>query len=116
MPGDVRTSRQTISSSSRRYSLPSAREGAWRIYAALLILLTAWALFAIYLGSVPHLFKVLGVVASPIMAIAAIQILRINTRFLPPEFRPPLWRRVALCGSVLVYGGISVALVWNMMQ
>lgn len=89
---------------------------ASRIYAALLILLTAWALFAIHLGSVLQLFKVLGIVASPIMAIAAIQILRINTRFLPPEFRPPLWRRVALAGSVFVYGGITVALLWNMLS
>jgi amino acid transporter len=115
LPGDCRTSRQTISSSSRRYSLPWAWEGARRIYAALLILLTAWALFAIHLGSVLQLFNVLGIVASPIMAIAAIQILRVNRRFLPSEFRPPRWREIVLLGSVVVYGGIAVALVWNLL-
>lgn len=86
------------------------RMSASTLYAALLAVLTVWALFAIHLGNVLDLFKILGIVASPIMAIAAVQILRINTRFLPPEIRPPWWRRIALAGSVLVYGGISVAL------
>ncbi len=89
---------------------------ASRIYAGLLLLLTAWALFAIHLGDVLQLFQVLGIVASPIMAVAAIQILRINTRFLPPEFRPPLWRRLALVLTALVYGGISVALVYDLLS
>ena len=74
-----------------------------------------WALFAIHLGNVLDLFKILGIVASPILAIAAVQILRINTRFLPPEIRPPWWRRIALAGSVLVYGGISVALAVDLL-
>ncbi|MDX1968472.1 MAG: Nramp family divalent metal transporter [Planctomycetaceae bacterium] len=88
---------------------------ASRIYAGLLVILTAWALIAIHFGNVLDLFKVLGIVATPIMAIAAVQILRVNRRFLPPEFRPPLWREMVLLGSVVVYGGIAVALVWNLL-
>ncbi|MDP1796842.1 MAG: hypothetical protein Q8K78_05140, partial [Planctomycetaceae bacterium] len=83
--------------------------------ACLLILLTAWALYAIRLGTVIELFQVLGVVASPILALAAIQILRINTRFLPPELRPSLWRRVVLVLCFIAYGGITVALVINLL-
>ena len=92
------------------------RYPASRIYAGLLSVLTIWALFAIHLGSVLELFKVLGILASPIMAIAAIQILRVNTRFLPAEFRPPWWRRLALVCCVFAYGGISIALLLNMFK
>lgn len=96
---------------------PKARRfPASRIYAGLLGLLTVWALFAIHLGSVLQLFTVLGILASPIMAVAAVQILRINTRFLPREFRPPLWRRAALVLCVFAYGGISIALLINMVR
>ncbi len=97
-------------------SSPTVRRWpASRLYACLLILLTAWALYAIRLGTVIELFQVLGIVASPILALAAIQILRINTRFLPPELRPSLWRRVVLVLCFIAYGGITVALVINLL-
>lgn len=103
----VRTSADILWSASPRFQ----KWPASRIYATLLLVLTAWALFAIHLGNVMQLFQVLGIVASPIMAIAAIQILRVNTRFLPPAIHPPLWRRGALIAAVLVYGGISAAII-----
>jgi hypothetical protein len=62
------------------------------------------------------LFKILGVVASPILAVAAIQILRVNTRFLPPELRPSWWRRAALVLCSVCYGGIAVALVIDFLK
>ena len=95
-------------------AFPGARR--WpvsRLYAVLLILLTTWAMFAVRLGTVLQLFEVLGVIACPIMAIGAIQILRVNTRFLPPELRPPLWRRLGLVLCAFVYGGIAAALLWK---
>ena len=107
----VRTAADILWAASPRFQ----RWPASRIYATLLLLLTGWALFAIHLGNVLQLFQVLGIVASPIMAIAAVQILRVNTRFLPREFQPPLWRKIALGGSVLVYGGISIALLVNLL-
>jgi len=67
-----------------------------RVYAVLLLVLTAWALNAIHLGGVIALFQVLGIVASPILALAAVQILRVNTRFLPVELQPAWWRRLGL--------------------
>jgi hypothetical protein len=50
------------------------------------------------------------------MAIAAIQIWRVNTRFLPKEIRPPLWRQLALGACALFYGSLSAALIWNLIQ
>jgi hypothetical protein len=83
------------------------------LYATLLAGLTVWALFAIHLGSVLDLFKWLGIVANPIMAIGAIQILRVNTRFLPPELRPPLWRRIGLVLCAIAYGIMTAALLYD---
>lgn len=82
-----------------------------RIYALLLLLLTAWALVAIHQGSVIDLFKVLAVVANPILALAAIQILRVNSRFLPPELHPPLWRQISLVIAAITYGGLTVVML-----
>lgn len=81
------------------------------LYATLLTILTIWALIAIHLGSVLDLFLVLGIVANPIMAIAAFQIWRVNTRFLPKEIRPPLWRQIGLLLCALAYGIMTVALL-----
>ncbi len=92
------------------------RRSIGTLYATLLFFLTIWAVFAVHLGSVIDLFKVLGIVANPIMAIAAIQILRVNTRFLPPELRPPLWRRAGMILCAVVYGGFTLALIWNMVN
>jgi hypothetical protein len=88
------------------------RWSASRLYAMLLLLFTAFGVVALYLGeNALSLFKILGVVASPILAVAAIQILRVNTRFLPPELRPSWWRRGALVVCSMCYGGIAIALV-----
>jgi hypothetical protein len=82
-----------------------------KLYAAVLLALTCWAVYAVRLGTVIQLFEVLGVVACPILAFAAVQILRVNTRFLPKELQPRLWQRVGLVCCSLVYGGIAIALI-----
>jgi Mn2+/Fe2+ NRAMP family transporter len=92
------------------------RWSASRLYAGLLGLLTVWGLVSIRLGSVLALFKILGIVASPIMALGALQILRVNTRLLPPELRPALWRRAGLLLCALVYGGFTVAMIVNLFR
>ena len=83
------------------------------MYTGILAALTVWALISIHFGSVLDLFKVLGIVANPIMAIAAVQILRVNTRFLPRELRPSWWRRLALVLCAVAYGGITAMLLWR---
>ena len=65
-----------------------------RIYALVLLAVVTWGAIVLPLGdNAMTLFTILGVVATPLMAIAAIQILRVNTRFLPKEIQPPWWRR-----------------------
>jgi len=82
-----------------------------RLYAAILLAVVTWGVVALAIGeNALSLFKVLGAVASPILAIAAFQILRVNTRFLPRELQPPLWRKVGLLGCGLFYGIVSAML------
>jgi hypothetical protein len=87
------------------------RWGVSRLYAGLLIVFAAWGFVAVNFGDVRRLFEILGVVASLVMAIGGVQILRVNTRFLPPELRPPLWRRAGLLLCSLFYGLITAALL-----
>jgi hypothetical protein len=85
---------------------------ASRLYARLLLAFTAMGVVVLSMGdNALSLFKILGVFAGPILAVGAFQILRVNTRFLPKEVRPPLWRRVALIGCGLFYGCITLTLI-----
>ncbi len=77
--------------------------GAGTIYYSLLAVFTLWGAVAVNWGSAMTLFKALGVIASPILALASIQVLLVNTRLLPVELRPPIWRRAALAASAAFY-------------
>lgn len=76
-------------------------ETVGRIYYSLLILFTVWGMITIQWGTAMTLFQALGVVASLVLALGAIQILRVNTRLLPVELRPPFWIR----GGLLLCAG-----------
>lgn len=83
---------------------------ASRLYAGLLLLFTSWGVVSLPLGeSALGLFKVLGAVACFVLAVAAFQILRVNTRLLPRPIRPPLWRRAALAVCGVAYSALAVA-------
>jgi Mn2+/Fe2+ NRAMP family transporter len=85
------------------------RRKAHRIYFMLLLLFAAWGVTALAAGdSALSLFRILGLLASPILAVGAIQILLVNTTFLPPALRPPMWRRVCLAACCVVYGVLAV--------
>ena len=43
-----------------------------------------------------------------VFTIASLHLLYLNTRLLPQELRPPIWRRVALVGMSLFYGFFTV--------
>jgi hypothetical protein len=43
-------------------------------------------------------------IAGLAMVITSLHILRVNTKFLPVELRPPMWRRVALVCMSVFYG------------
>lgn len=84
-----------------------------KLYYGLLAIFTVWGAFAVNWGHAMALFKVLGSVAGPVLAFAAIQILIVNTTLLPEKLRPPLWRRAGLVVCALCYGSLSAALLWD---
>lgn len=94
---------------------PKARR--WRggnvstIYYTGLAVFTVWGAFAINWGTAMELFKVSANIAGLILAIGAVQILRVNTRFLPKELQPPLWRKIAMVVIALIYTGMFVVVV-----
>ncbi len=93
------------------------RRKASQLYAGLLLCFALWGVVALAVGeNALSLFKILGVVAGPILAVAAIQILRVNTRFLPPELRPTLWRRAGLIACAVFYGAVSLMLAFDFFQ
>ena len=75
-----------------------------RIYYGLLLLFTVWGMIAVNWGSAMTLFKMLALIAGLVLAVAAVQVLRVNTTLLPPELRPTWWRRVAIVICALFYG------------
>ena len=88
-----------------------------RLYASILLAVIVWGVAALAIGeNALSLFTILGVFASPILAIAAIQILRVNTRFLPPELQPPMWSQVGLVACGLFYGTVSVMLAYDVIM
>ena len=73
------------------------------------MLFAVWGVIALASGdSALSLFRILGLLASPILAVGAIQILVVNMSFLPAQLRPPLWRRVCLILCGLVYGTLAI--------
>ncbi len=85
-----------------------SRYSVTRIYYSLLAVFTVWGAFAANWGTAMTLFKALGVIAGPIFALASIQLLLVNTRLLPAELRPPVWRRIGLVLCAVFYLGMMV--------
>jgi hypothetical protein len=96
----------------------SERIRRWRggdvriVYYTVLAFIIAWGLLALRLTEPIILLELGANVAGLIFMIIALHILYINTTFLPPELRPPRWRRVALVLLALFYG--SFVYLWLM--
>jgi hypothetical protein len=58
-----------------------------------------------------ELMKWLANVAGLVLAISSVQLLIVNTRLLPKELQPPLWRKLALVVCAVGYGSLFVAVV-----
>jgi hypothetical protein len=84
-----------------------------RIYYALLAIVTLWSFYAVRLAGPFAMFQVFANVAGLILAIAGVQIFRVNRRFLPVALRPPLWREVALIGCTVFYSFFAVRAMWS---
>jgi hypothetical protein len=87
-----------------------------KIYYAFLLAFTAWMILVAPWKDAMSLFKILGTIAGFVLALAAIQILIVNTRLLPPELRPPLWRRFALVACALFYGTFFVVVLGDQIR
>ena len=62
-----------------------------------------------------ELFKVSANIAGLILAVGAVQVLRVNTRFLPKELQAPLWRKIAMVLIALIYTGMFAIVVRSQM-
>jgi hypothetical protein len=104
----VRTVTDTLWSAGigRRRNLPVGK-----LYYGLLIGFSIWGAITVQFGSAMTLFRALGVVAGPVLCLAAVQVFRVNTTLLPRELRPPLWRRLGLIGCAIYYGAMAIAVL-----
>ena len=90
----------TASSTARRWSGGRAS----RIYYALLVVFTAWAIASMRVAGPFALFKLMANVAGFVLAVGAVQVLIVNRRFLPRALRAPLWREAVLLLAGAFYG------------
>ncbi len=99
---------------------PRARQ--WRggsvrsIYYSALFGFSIWGAFAINWGTAMDLFKVMANIAGFVLALSAVQILRVNTRFLPKELQPPLWRKVVMVLVTVIFSGMFAVVVWSQLS
>ncbi|HET8676701.1 MAG TPA: Nramp family divalent metal transporter, partial [Blastocatellia bacterium] len=73
------------------------------IYYAVLAVVVIWGIVALRLTQPIILLQMGANIAGLILIISSLHVLYINTRFLPKELRPPLWRRAALVFMALFY-------------
>jgi hypothetical protein len=88
----------------------SKRIRAWRggdvrvVYYAVLTVVTLWGIVALRMTQ-PIVLLALGAnMAGIVFIISSLHLLYVNTRLLPVELRPPMWRRLALVALSLFYG------------
>ncbi len=88
----------------------SGRIREWRggdvrkVYYSVLAVVVVWGLIALRVAQPIILLQLGANMAGLVMVISAVHILYVNTRFLPKELQPPLWRRVALAFMAVFYG------------
>jgi len=87
----------------------NARVRAWRggdvraVYYTILAVIVIWGVIALQLAQPIVLLQISANVAGAVFILAALHLLYINTRLLPPALRPPMWRRVALIAMSIFY-------------
>ncbi len=80
----------------------SSRLRAWRggdvraVYYVVLAAIVLWGIIALRLAQPIVLLQIGANIAGVIFIISSLHLLYINTRLLPVELRPPMWRRASL--------------------
>lgn len=83
------------------------------VYYSLLGGFTVWALIVVNFGSAMSLMTIMGNLAGLVLAVASVQLLMVNTKLLPREVRPSLWRRAILLACSLFYTCFFVIVLWD---
>lgn len=97
----------------------SARIRAWRggdvrvIYYSVLALISLWGIIALRLTQPIILLTLSANMAGIVFIISSLHLLYVNTRLLPKELRPPMWRRLALVALALFYGFFVTMWLWS---
>ncbi len=92
----------------------SRRIREWRggdvrvIYYSVLAAVVLWGVIALALARPIALLQFGANIAGLVFVIASLHLLYVNTRLLPVELRPPMWRRVSLVAMAVFYGTFSV--------
>jgi hypothetical protein len=99
----------------------SPRVRAWRngdvrvVYYAVLAVIVVWGIIALRLAQPIVLLQIGANIAAVVFIVSSLQLLYVNTRLLPVEFRPPMWRRVALVAMAVFYGSFTALWLWSLL-
>jgi hypothetical protein len=74
------------------------------VYYSVLGVIVLWGIIALRLAPPIVLLQLAANIAGVVFIISSLHLLYLNTRLLPPELRPSLWRRGALVAMALFYG------------
>jgi hypothetical protein len=100
----------------------SKRIRAWRsgdvrvVYYAVLTMVSLWGIVALRLSQPIVLLALSANMAGIVFMISSLHLLYVNTRLLPVELRPPMWRRLALVALAVFYGFFLTAWVWSLLS
>ena len=92
----------------------SKRIRAWRggdvrmVYYTVLAVFVVWGIIALRLAQPVVLLQIGANVAGAVFVVAAPHVLYVNMKLLPPELRPPMWRRVVLILMAIFYAFFAV--------
>jgi len=76
---------------------------------------SVWAVYTMQFGGPFGFFKVMANTAGLVMAIAGVQIMIVNRRFLPAPLRPPLYREALLLAGVVFYGFFAIRVLMELL-
>jgi hypothetical protein len=85
-----------------------------RVYYTMLAAIVLWGLVALRLAQPIVLLQLGANIAGIIFIIASLHLLYINTRLLPAELRPPLWRRACLVFMACFYAFFAALSLWSL--
>jgi hypothetical protein len=98
----------------------SRRIRAWRggdvrvVYYGVLIVVSLWGIIALRLTQPIVLLALSANMAGIVFVISSLHLLYVNTRMLPVELRPRMWRRLALVALALFYGLFVTLWLWSL--